>query len=59
MKCTLPKHMTKGKPTPITKLKFNRKCRDKECKYLQYEITPEQKIVNDIIRSSIRNKNER
>lgn len=48
MKCAYPKHQTKGEPTPITKLKFNRKCRDKGCKYLQYEITPEQKIVNDI-----------
>ena len=50
MKCTYPKHMkgNKGQPVPITKLKFNRKCRDRKCRYFQYEIVPEQKIVDEI-----------
>lgn len=56
MKCVHPQHMhrNKGKPIPITKLKFNRKCsgiNKKEpnvCRWLQREITPEQKIVEKI-----------
>ena len=38
----------KGKPVQISKLKFNRKCRDAKCRHLRYEITPEQKLIDEI-----------
>lgn len=55
MQCFNPSHLRKngGKPFSVTRLRFNRKCGkhrkdNKICRWLRYEVTKKQKIVDEI-----------